>query len=67
MKSNWVAILGIVLIILAFIKFSMRFSVVFLILAGVLCLAFANPQIRQKAKKFFKNLDKGDSDEDKKG
>lgn len=66
-KTHWTVILGLVLIGFAIIKFTMSFSIVFLVVAGVLCLIFANPQIRQKAKEFFKNLNKGDSDEDKKG
>ena len=66
-KTHWTVILGLVLIGFAIIKFTMSFSIVFLVVAGGLCLIFANPQIRQKAKEFFKNLNKGDSDEDKKG
>ena len=66
-KTHWTVILGLVLIGFAIIKFTMSFSIVFLVVAGVLCLIFANPQIRQKIKEFFKNLDKGDSDENKKG
>ena len=66
-RLNWIGVIGLVLIIFAVIKFTMSFSIVFLVVAGVFCLAFANPQIRQKIMEFFKNLDKGDCDENKKG